>query len=1102
MDNSSQYRQGGGGSRAAAPNRVRQPPTRAQRAAGEERMGRRRSGKVAQIGDGGFGVRISKKPSTESSPSPNKRRVLNRGRRKPSLPLVSSSENKPVLSGATKKIRVGDGEAEGSRPTFANHSELGSAKAAKETRDIAVEQNLDQGVCEVDSGSSSGDEEKKPPQLPRKARSRLECVEEEEAAVHKEEEEEEEEDVLSVISETHQIADGLPTQMVRHPMQRIRKGNTQAMIAGFEGPHGSSTSAKTPTQQRLTSSSSIFSQPKSKKALSMKRKTPDKKERQLSMNQPAALGDEDWRNPFSNCKTKTEMALSYSRMAQTSDDPSQDFMASPLTKIPKKNSPSRLDTLFDSPSAKRQQQPKRQAVPPKDERSLDNIGLQGVLFGKYRQDGNLHHGTDSGSGSRDSKLRLILKYKEPCLEIKGLREDEAETMKMEWQSIESIGVISDSKSNWSVLLIEPKGTMESIFDVGVFDPASSNKKLKQIFLILREMTCDAYALTISRLKGAFSPHVKYVTLNTSDYQEQIRDLIKLPSINLLSDTDEEDVALARRVVVPETSRASTTDKLTNFWSSLDTVGSSRSSNQPPPLPVANRTRTKFNWDSPSFLRNSRRATGVVSSVLSPSKSYGLRNGPRKSLVELPSAISDDEYEEESEEDTETLAIQNSIATTVHSMNFSYPPIGTKTILVEGSDIRRLFNGEFLNDTIIEFYIRFISERLREEQPELHSRCFFFNSFFFKKLSQKANNGNGGIGRPSMGGHVELDNLHRETIYSRLKKWTANVDLFDMDYIFVPINENLHWYLAIISNPRLLLVDGKMKDESSSLSSPSSQQKHLLPSPIKGRRLGDTTDKFFSDGNNHYIGGEDDETSADVEMQNVTPIKDSGNGDSAEKIRDVYIDLSSPKDKNVHVKFKGKNVNIPRSKYVDPDTTASIIILDSLGRGHQSTFKLLRGYMESEAKARHKQEMPTDSLVGKYGKVPLQSNFCDCGVFLLQYISEFLKDPQAFMSMALNGQSMRRWFDSRFVREKRGEMLKLTIGLAGKQKETVVKEEEIKPKIEEEMEEEMVDDDDDDDVVASEENYSTPQLQENESTQEAVPFGIEPPKVSEEGSGGV
>ena len=46
------------------------------------------------------------------------------------------------------------------------------------------------------------------------------------------------------------------------------------------------------------------------------------------------------------------------------------------------------------------------------------------------------------------------------------------------------------------------------------------------------------------------------------------------------------------------------------------------------------------------------------------------------------------------------------------------------------------------------------------------------------------------------------NSAAERRYRRVKKWTKEVNIFDKDFLIVPINKKYHWYLAIICYPRL------------------------------------------------------------------------------------------------------------------------------------------------------------------------------------------------------------------------------------------------------------------------------------------------------------
>lgn len=48
--------------------------------------------------------------------------------------------------------------------------------------------------------------------------------------------------------------------------------------------------------------------------------------------------------------------------------------------------------------------------------------------------------------------------------------------------------------------------------------------------------------------------------------------------------------------------------------------------------------------------------------------------------------------------------------------------------------------------------------------------------------------------------------NKKTGYELVKTWTRKVNLFEKDFIVLPINENLHWYLAIICHPSKMLTD--------------------------------------------------------------------------------------------------------------------------------------------------------------------------------------------------------------------------------------------------------------------------------------------------------
>ena len=119
--------------------------------------------------------------------------------------------------------------------------------------------------------------------------------------------------------------------------------------------------------------------------------------------------------------------------------------------------------------------------------------------------------------------------------------------------------------------------------------------------------------------------------------------------------------------------------------------------------------------------------------------------------------------------------------------FSYPFHGGRGVVtVRMSDAERLNEGEFLNDTIIEFYLKYLY--LQKLSSNTRKITHFFNSFFYQQLTSK----------------VKGKVLEEAARYEKVRKWTKGTDIFSKRFIVVPINEHAHWYLAIIFNPRALI----------------------------------------------------------------------------------------------------------------------------------------------------------------------------------------------------------------------------------------------------------------------------------------------------------
>lgn len=82
----------------------------------------------------------------------------------------------------------------------------------------------------------------------------------------------------------------------------------------------------------------------------------------------------------------------------------------------------------------------------------------------------------------------------------------------------------------------------------------------------------------------------------------------------------------------------------------------------------------------------------------------------------------------------------------------------KNITLTKGDLERCEPGEYLNDNIIDFYLDWISEFRKAKEKKIH----IFNTHFYQ--------------------------LIKRDIHRTVEKVAADVKLFDMDYLIVPINE--------------------------------------------------------------------------------------------------------------------------------------------------------------------------------------------------------------------------------------------------------------------------------------------------------------------------
>lgn len=109
---------------------------------------------------------------------------------------------------------------------------------------------------------------------------------------------------------------------------------------------------------------------------------------------------------------------------------------------------------------------------------------------------------------------------------------------------------------------------------------------------------------------------------------------------------------------------------------------------------------------------------------------------------------------------------------------TFPEGEDDAVMVSQGDVEGLEPTKFLSNNIIDFYIKCLERR--QISSEDRTRFYFFNSFFFTKLL-----GNGG----------DMDEC--EFDYEGVRKWSGDVDVFEKEYIFIPVLRSGHWSLIII-----------------------------------------------------------------------------------------------------------------------------------------------------------------------------------------------------------------------------------------------------------------------------------------------------------------
>ena len=233
--------------------------------------------------------------------------------------------------------------------------------------------------------------------------------------------------------------------------------------------------------------------------------------------------------------------------------------------------------------------------------------------------------------------------------------------------------------------------------------------------------------------------------------------------------------------------------------------------------------------------------------------------------------------------------------------FSYPFVGINCITIIVDDMNRLDEGQFLNDSIIDFYLRYIL--IEDRSLKAIEKTFVYSSFFYRKLTTTLTS--------------------QPVPFDRVKGWTSKIDVFALDFLIIPINEHAHWFMAII------LFPGRLLNSADNMST---------------------------------------------------------------------VDASAL------------------------DSMTYLVICDSLGQSRPGAIEHLKDYLVASVKDRKPDidvQMLKQSIIGVHANLPQQPNSVDCGVYVLQYVELFLKDPYIIAPKLLeSAKALEDWFKPVDITNKR------------------------------------------------------------------------------------
>ncbi|KAK7068711.1 Sentrin-specific protease 6 [Halocaridina rubra] len=346
-------------------------------------------------------------------------------------------------------------------------------------------------------------------------------------------------------------------------------------------------------------------------------------------------------------------------------------------------------------------------------------------------------------------------------------------------------------------------------------------------------------------------------------------------------------------------------------------------------------------------------------------------------------------------DVKNVVARDSVRTETKTLLIYPPPPQKCGISITTDDYSCLEEEQFLNDVIIDFYLKYLMQKLLSD--EHRRRTHVFSTFFYKRLTSKHK-----AGRRFNSIEDDPKLSPAEKRHARVKSWTKNVDIFEKDFIIIPINEHAHWFLAIICYPGLsgpVRVSDGMPLVSAVTEQPRRRRSTRARTRIEQMTIddGEASDRDEASGDSDEL-DDDDDDDPDIPPSKKSKVEDdTEDGDQSKKDSSTSPGIKQP----------------------------CILIFDSLtGANRVRIVATLRDYLTVEHRVRKQSEKTfnRETMKGACPRVPQQMNYSDCGIYTLQFAESFFEEPVKDYTFPIR--SLCEWFSQEKVRGKREDIANL------------------------------------------------------------------------------